>query len=195
MGRTIVQQAEIVVGDIIDLIRPAGAAPAHGVVGDAMAFNKTLFHHHHGLRRQERITIVAKDIQRCRCRGKALRQHHVIEHPACIASLPIPATSASSIEEIDQTAIPSGCRAPWIGRGIRGGGQYGCLIDRSINRSRFNANHVRHCVALRGGRLLQILGQGLRVREKLEAVIRCPIKEINPCRDRAVVVKREAEWA
>lgn len=73
-----IQQAGIIITDLVGLIRSARATPADGVPWRSIDFNESLLDHHHGFGCQQVITIITEHIQRCRGRGKTLRQLPVV---------------------------------------------------------------------------------------------------------------------
>ena len=188
-----VEQAGVVVGDLVVLVRPARAAPADGVLRRAVAFHEALLHHHHGLGRQHVVAVVGVDVEAGGGDRVPLAEHDVVGHAARAVTLPEPAVHAAAAEGVDEPPVPAGRRGPGVRCGGRRLVQHRDLVDRAVDRAGLDAHDVRHGRPGQRGRGCEIGRPCGRIGERLQLAVRGSVDVVDAAVDGAVVVERRAQ--
>ena len=191
-----VEQAGIVVGDLVVLVRPAGAAPPDRVARRPVRLDEALLDEHHRLRGQQVVAVVAVDVEAGRRDRVALPQHRVVGDAARACSLAVPAVHAAAAQRVDEPPVPPRRGGPRIRLRMAGPGgvQHGDLVDGPVRGAGLDADDVRHLPAGEGRRG-RVGRQRGRIRERREQVrTRRAVDVVDPAGDRAVLVERRPEF-
>ena len=188
-----VEQAGVVVGDLVVLVRPARAAPADGVLRRAVAFHEALLHHHHGLGRQHVVAVVGVDVEAGGGDRVPLAEHDVVGHAARAVTLPEPAVHAAAAEGVDEPPVPAGQGGPGIRFAGRRLVQHRDLVDRTVDGAGLDAHDVRHGRPGQRGSGREIGRPCGRVGEGLQLAVRGSVDVVDAAVDGAVVVERRAQ--
>lgn len=189
-----VEQSRVVVGRLVCLVRPAGAAPTHRVAGQTVGLDELLARHAERLGGQQVAAVVAEDVERVRCDGEPTGEHRVVEDAAGAGSLLVPAGTAAAPEGVDEPVVP-GAVVPERARGRSEAGvvQDGELVDAPVHRPRLDADDVGGPYAVEGLGVGDVRRERVTVGERLERPTRGPVDVVDPGGHGTVLVKGLAE--
>ncbi len=193
-GNDPVEQTGVVVGDLMLLIRAAGAAKANRVAQLAIGLDEVLLDHGHRFGGEQVVAVVPEDVERGGCHGISLAEHHVVDDASRTSALAKPTADAPSAERIDEPAVPARRMGKNIGRGLTHRVvQYRRLVDRSIDGAVLHAHDVGDVRSSQRDRPHHVGGIRGEVRQRLERSIVGFVDVVDPGDDRAGVVQRRSQ--
>ncbi len=192
-----VEDARVVVDDLVRLVGTARTPVSDGVLDRAVAFDEAFLHHHRRLRRRDVRAVGAVDVERRRHDAVAAAEHEVVGDSPGGVSLPVPAVDAATAERVDHPAVPA--LRPRGGAGLRFRErvvQHRHLVDTAVEGAGLHPDHVGHALALGGrghGEIVRVFGDSRGPRG--EGAARGAVEVVHPRLDRAVLVDRLTECA
>jgi len=141
-----IQEAGIIVRDLVLLVRASRAAPPKRKYRFPVRLDETLLHHHHGFGRDHIVAAVAGDVQRRARFGIALAHDGVADQSTPqTEGCPLlePAADAAAAERKNQAPIPALRWRHRVRNSCRRVMQHRKLINSAIDRAGLDPHDIR----------------------------------------------------